>query len=134
MFWVELTFKRYEDTMIFCFHFYFLFRTNGKRATRWRRLPSLLLYFFFERTTLKLLHQAMFKVLSQQLQYTLTTVFETIHYSWIFYGHGSPHELIFSWVNIFTWKSTRHREKRHLHNNPSLLFEEHWTMTFHLLL
>ena len=28
----------------------------------------------------KLLDQAMFKVLSQQLQDTLTTVFETIHY------------------------------------------------------
>ena len=28
------------------FHFYFLFRTNGKRATRWKRLPSLLWYFF----------------------------------------------------------------------------------------
>ena len=36
---------------------------------------------FFESTILKLLDQAMFKVLSQQLQDTLTTVFETIHYS-----------------------------------------------------
>ena len=36
---------------------------------------------FFESTILKLLHQAMFKVLSQQLQNILTTIFETIHYS-----------------------------------------------------
>ena len=36
---------------------------------------------FFESTILKLLDQAMFKVLSQQLQDTLTTVFETIHYN-----------------------------------------------------
>ena len=35
----------------------------------------------FESTVLKLLDQAMFKVLSQQLQDTLTTVFETIRYS-----------------------------------------------------
>ena len=34
-----------------------------------------------ESTVLKLLDQAMFKVLSQQLQDTLTTVFETIRYS-----------------------------------------------------
>ena len=55
----------------------------------------------------KLLDQAMFKVLSQQLQDTLTTVFETIHYGWRFYGHGSPYELIFSWVNIFKRKSAK---------------------------
>ena len=36
---------------------------------------------FFESTILKLLDQAMFKVLSQQLQDTLTTIFETIHYN-----------------------------------------------------
>ena len=35
----------------------------------------------FESPTLKLLDQAMFKVLSQQLQDTLTTAFETVHYS-----------------------------------------------------
>ena len=44
--WVELTFKRYEDTMILHFHFYFLFRTNCKRTTVWERLLSLLWYFF----------------------------------------------------------------------------------------
>ena len=38
-------------------------------------------YGIFSETILKLLDQAMFKVLSQQLQDTLTTVFETIHYS-----------------------------------------------------
>ena len=45
--------------------------------------------FFLGDTILKLLDQAIFKGLSQQLQDTLTTVFETIHYSWKFYGHGS---------------------------------------------
>ena len=36
---------------------------------------------FFESTILNLLDQATFKVLSQQLQDTLITGFETIHYS-----------------------------------------------------
>ena len=36
---------------------------------------------FFQSTILKLLDLAMFKDLSHQLQDTLTTVFETIHYS-----------------------------------------------------
>ena len=35
----------------------------------------------FESTVLKLLDQAMFKVLSQQLQDILATAFQTIHYS-----------------------------------------------------
>ena len=38
----------------------------------------------------------MLKVLSQQLQDTLTTVFETRHYNSRFYEHGSLYELIFS--------------------------------------
>ena len=36
---------------------------------------------FFESMILKLLDQAMFKVFLQQLRDSLTTVFETIHYS-----------------------------------------------------
>ena len=36
---------------------------------------------FFESTILKLLDQIMIKVYSQQLKDTLTTVFESIHYS-----------------------------------------------------
>ena len=49
---------------------------------------------FSESTILKLLDQAMFKFHSQQLQENVTTMFETIHYSWRFYGHGSIYELI----------------------------------------
>ena len=63
-----MTFKGYEDAIIFCFHFYFLFRTNGKRT--W--------YFFFESTVLKLLdhsYQSWFATI------TLTTAFETTHYT-----------------------------------------------------
>ena len=52
--------------------------------------------FFLESTVLKLLDQAMFKVLSQPLQDTLKTRFETIHYRRRCYGRGSPYELIFS--------------------------------------
>ena len=53
-------------------------------------------FFFFESTVLKLLDQAMFKVLSQPLQDTLKTRFETIHYRRRSYGRGSPYELVFS--------------------------------------
>ena len=49
----------------------------------------------------------MLKVLSQQLQDTLTTVFEMRHDNSRFYGHGSLYELIFSWVNIFERKSAK---------------------------
>ena len=84
---------------------------------------------FFQSTILKLLDLAMFKDLSHQLQDTLTTVFETIHYSWRFYGHGSPYELIFSWVIICKRKSAKMSGL-----NPSLLFEEHCIKTFDLLL
>ena len=40
---------------------------------------------FFESTILKLLDRAMSKVILPQLQGTLTTTFETIHYSRRFY-------------------------------------------------
>ena len=50
---------------------------------------------------------AMFKVLTQQLQSTLKTPFETIQYSWRFNGYRSPYELFFSWVNIFKRKSVK---------------------------
>ena len=50
---------------------------------------------------------AMFKVLSQQLQSTLATTFEMMHYSWRFYGHGSPHDISFSWLNNFKQKSAK---------------------------
>ena len=40
---------------------------------------------FFESTILKLLDRAMFKFILQQLQGSLATTFETIHYSRRFY-------------------------------------------------
>ena len=55
LFWVELTFKGYEDTMIVCVSiFIFLFRTNGKRTIDESDLRH---YYghFFESTILKLL-------------------------------------------------------------------------------
>ena len=63
--------------------------------------------FFLEVSFGNYLITAIFKVLLQQLQGLLTTAFETIHYSWRYYGHESPHELMFSWVNIFKQKSTK---------------------------
>ena len=51
--------------------------------------------------------------------------FEAIDYSWKFYRHGSPYELIFSWVNIFKRKSVKVPGL-----SSSLLFEKHSTKTF----
>ena len=63
----------------------------------------------------------MFKVFSQQLGGTLTTAFET-----------TPKELIISRVNLLKQKSKK-VPGNYLHNNMTLLFEEHCTKTFHLL-
>ena len=61
---------------------------------------------FFSKVLFRIhLITAMFKFLTQQLEDTLTTAFETIHYR--FYGHGSPYKLVFSWVNIFKQKSLK---------------------------
>ena len=64
MFWVELTFKGYEDTMILCVSiFIFLFRTNGKSAREqldendFRHCYGI----FFESIILKLIDQAIFR-------------------------------------------------------------------------
>ena len=54
----------------------------------------------------------MFKVLSQQLQGTLTMVFERHPtYSCRFYGRGSTYVLILSWVNIMKPKWMKVRGK-----------------------
>ena len=66
--------------MIFCFHFVFRLEPTVKEQkdeNDFRRCYGI----FIESIILKLLDRAMFKVLSQQSQDTLTTVFETIHYS-----------------------------------------------------
>ena len=78
---------------ILCLHFHFSFRTNGKRATRWKRLPVAVTVFFFESTILKLLDQAMFKVLSQKLQDTLTTSF---------WSDTLQLEILRTWITIWT--------------------------------
>ena len=114
--------------------FPFLFRTNGKRTTRWKLLPSLLWYFFrkyHSETTWSSHVQSFFL---QELQDTLTTVFKTIHYSWRFHGHGSQYEVIFSSLNTLNKNWRMCLENQHLRNNPILLFEEYCTKTFRLLL
>ena len=73
LFWVELTFKGYEDTMIFCVSI-FIFRLEPTLRQQLDENNLRRCYgIFFESTILKLLDQATFKVLSQQLQDTLTT-------------------------------------------------------------
>ena len=63
--------------------------------------------FVFESTVLKLLITAIFKVLSQQLRGTLTNRILKKPYNWKFYGHGSSKVAIFSWLNIFKWRTTK---------------------------
>ena len=126
---------------ILWFLFYFVFRTTGKRTTKRKQLQSLLGFFLWESTILKLLYQARFKVFSQQLQDTSTTAFEAIYYSWRFYGHGSPYELFFSW-KISLNKNRPRRWKIIVctifracsSKSIASRFEEHCTKTFHLLL
>ena len=60
---------------------------------------SVIIIMFFSKVPFwNYLITAMFKILLQQLRGTLTTEFETMPYSWRFYGHGSAYELIVSWV------------------------------------
>ena len=63
MFWVELTFEWYEDTMVFgVFIFIFLFRTNGKKVyLDYNNSVTVMVIFL--------------KVLFWKLRATLTTTF-----------------------------------------------------------
>ena len=72
----ELTFKEYEDTMIFCVS---IFNFCLEPTVREQLDENDFCHYygiFFESTIAKLLITAMFKVLPQQLQGTLTTAFE----------------------------------------------------------
>ena len=112
LFWVELIFKGSEDAMIFYVSiFIFCLEPTVRERLDENSFHHCYGIFFFESIMPKLLDQTtwncMFKVILQQLQDNLTTVFETVHYSWRFYGHGSPYELVFSSVNVFKQKSVK---------------------------
>ena len=107
LFWIELTFKGYEDAMIF-FVSIFIFCLEpmvreGLDENDFRHYYGI----FFESTIPKLLDHSYVQCSFAKIQGTLTTAFEMIHYSWRFYGHGWPYELIFSLVNIFKPKSPK---------------------------
>ena len=106
-----------------CFHFYFSFRTNSKRTNGWEQLLSLFWYFFR-----KYHPEFTWIYLATITKHFDNSIWKT-QYSWRFYGE----ELIISWVNFLKWKSTKVPGKLLTHN-PSLLFEENSTKTFHLLL
>ena len=128
----ELTFKGYEDAMIFCV-FICIFCLELTVGEQLMRTTSVTIMVFFSKVPFwNYLITAIFKVLSKQLRGTLTMAFETKPYSWRFLGHGSTQELIISWVIFLKRKSTKVPGKLFTHNNPSLLFEEHCTKTFHL--
>ena len=136
MFWVELTFKGYEDAMIFCVSiFYFLFRTNGNGTTGWKQLPSLFLYFFQKYHSETICSQLCskffrnnYKAFWQRHLKRYITVVEDFTDM-----HHHMNQFFLEWISLNDnwWRCLKNY---HLHNNPSLLFEEHCTETFHLLL
>ena len=67
--------------MIFCVSFFILFLEPMEREQPDESNLPHCYGIFFESAIVKKLDQAMFIVLPQQLQDTLKTVFETIHYS-----------------------------------------------------
>ena len=119
---------------ILCFLFYFLSRTNGKRTTRLKRLKSLFMHFFLKyhsETSWSSYVQSFFVTISRHFDKDIwndTLQLKTLR------------TRITIWTNFFldniSFKENWWRclENYHLHNNPSLLFEEHCTKTFHLLL
>ena len=91
LFWVDLSFKCYEETWYSkCLLLLFLFRTNGKKEdldeNDFRHCHG---NFFWKWHSESYLITAMFKVPSQQLRGALTKTFWKIPYNSIFYGHGS---------------------------------------------
>ena len=91
LFWVDLTFKWYEDDMVFrSLLLLFLFRTNGKKEHLIKNdfrhcYDNVFRKWHFG----SYLITAMFKVPSQQMRGTFTTAFWKIPYSSLFHGRGS---------------------------------------------
>ena len=77
LFWVELTFKGYEDPMILCVSLFIFCLEPMLR----KQLDENYYGILFKVPFRNHLITAILKVLSRQLQGTLTMVFETIHYS-----------------------------------------------------
>ena len=102
LFWVELSFKGYEDAKIFCASIFIfcLERTVTEQLdeNNFRHYYGI----FFKSAIMKLFDhsyvQSFFATITKHLIY---------HNCWRFYGHGSPYELIFSWVDIFKQQSAK---------------------------
>ena len=101
MFWVELTVKRHEDDMIFCFHFFCLGPTVREQLDE----NNLRHYHgnFFESIVLRLLDHS---YLRRSFAIIIRHFDNSIWKIWIsaFYGNGSTKMLILSWANIFKTK------------------------------
>ena len=114
--------------------FLFLFRTNSNRTTGWKQLPWLLWNFFrkyHSETTWSQLWSKFFcnnyKALWQRHLAQCITAEDFTDMD------HHMNQFFLEWISL---NKTRRRclENYHLHNNPSLLFEEHCTKAFHLLL
>ena len=87
---VDVTFEWYEDVMVFgVFIFIFLFRTNGKKRHLDENDFRTIIVVTPKCHSESYLIAAMFKVPSQELWGTMTTVLWKTPYSWRFYRQGS---------------------------------------------
>ena len=95
--WVDMTFEWYEDAMVFrVLIFIFLFKTNGKKRHLDENDFRAIMLVSPKKYSESYLIATMFKVSSQKLGGTLTTVLWKTPYSWRFYGQGSRYVLILS--------------------------------------
>ena len=134
MFSLVLTFKRYEDAMIFCV-FIFIFCLEPTEREQLDENDFRHYYGnFSEAPFWKYLITAMFKVLSKQLRGTLTTAFE--RHMTIKNFTDMDHHRCQLFFDLTSLNENRQKDLKniHLHENLSLLMKEHWFKTFHLLL
>ena len=81
LFWVELTFKGYEDTMIVCVSIFIFCLEPTVREQLMRAISVTIMVIVSKVPFWNYLITAMFKVLLQHLGGTLTTAFEVTPYS-----------------------------------------------------
>ena len=120
--------------IFFVYIFIFRLEPTVREQLDENNFPSLLWYFFSKVPFWNYLTKPCSKFFCNNYKTLWQRHFEAIHYSWKFYEHGWQYELIFLQQISLNEKRRRCLDFYHLHNNPSLLFEENCTKTFHLLL
>ena len=110
-----------------CFHFYFLFRNNGRREqlddSDFRHCESVIFYF-----------SQLFPKFFLKITTCIDNVIWKTPYSWIFHGHGSTQVQIILWVNISKQKLMQVPRKLSAVQNYKPEPQRALHQTFHLLL